>query len=125
MKKISEIFKKCFRYQNPSSLAEDLFNTNQTKNNQIVNQATDSINELRNAVIRKEIPENENPNKIKITEKILNFNNQQEGKELKIITPKQMLQRLPINLAQVKVIIQKIYQMKSNKLFIHCIQELF
>ena len=34
-------------------LAEDLVNTNQTKNNQIVNQAIDSINVLRNAVIRK------------------------------------------------------------------------
>ena len=34
-------------------LAEDLFHTNMTKNNQIVNKAIDSINESRNAVIRK------------------------------------------------------------------------
>ena len=33
-----------------------------------------------------------------------------KGKGLKILTPKQMLQRLPIALAQVKlVIIQKVY----------------
>ena len=59
-------------------LAEDLFNTDQTKNNQIVNQAIDSVNELKNAVTEKENPENENSNKIiDITEKIFRFNNQQ------------------------------------------------
>ena len=58
---------------------------------------------LRNAIIRKEIPENENPNKIvNIVKKILDFNKQQKGKGIKILTPKQMLQRLPIALAQVK-----------------------
>ena len=34
--------------------------------------------------------------------KILNFNKQQKGTRLKILTPKQMLQRLLIALAQVK-----------------------
>ena len=59
--------------------------------------------DLRNAIIRKDIPENENPNKIvHIVEKILDFNKQQKGKGIKILTPKQMLQRLPIALAQVK-----------------------
>ena len=38
---------------------------------------------------------------INIVEKTLDFNKQQ-GKGLKILTPKQMLQRLPIALAQVK-----------------------
>ena len=33
---------------------------------------------------------------------IIEINNQQKGKGLKILTPKQMLQRLPISLAQVK-----------------------
>ena len=37
-----------------------------------------------------------------IVEKILNFNKQQKGKGIKTLTPKQMLQRLPIALAQVK-----------------------
>ena len=68
-------------------LAEDLFNTNQIKNNQIVNQAVDPINELRNAVTRKEIPENENPKEITdITERILNFNDQSEGARVKTLT---------------------------------------
>ena len=43
-------------------------------------------------------------------------------KGTKILTPKQMLQRLPIAFAQAKTgNIQKIYQMKSGKLFILCI----
>ena len=37
-----------------------------------------------------------------IVEKILNLEKQQKGKGIKILTPKQMLQRLPIALAQVK-----------------------
>ena len=70
--------------------------------------------DLRNTIIRNEILENENPNKIVITvEKLLNFNKQKNGKwlpsdlakQLKILTPKRMLQRLPIpsKIAQVKV----------------------
>ena len=39
---------------------------------------------------------------IGIVKKILNFNNQQKGERLKVLTPQQMLQRLPIALAQVK-----------------------
>ena len=53
---------------------------------------------------RKEILGNENPYKVTdIIEEILNFNKQQKGKEPKILTPKQMFQRLPIALAQVYV----------------------
>ena len=46
----------------------------------------------------------EQPNKIlKIVEEILEFNKQnQSGKGLKILTPNQMLSRLPIFLAQLK-----------------------
>ena len=54
---------------------------------------------------RAEVPENPNvnPNKIiGIAEKLLNFNNQQKGERLKILTFKQILQRLPIAPAQVK-----------------------
>ena len=59
--------------------------------------------DLRNAIIRKEIPLNENPNKIvDIADKILDVNKQQKGKGLKILTPKQMLQKLPTALAHVK-----------------------
>ena len=37
-----------------------------------------------------------------LLKKFLDFNAQQKGKGLKILSPKQILQRLPISLAQVK-----------------------
>ena len=75
------------KYQNSSFSAKDLLKTKQVKNNQIVNQAIYSINELRNAVIRKQ-----NLNKIiSVVEKIINFNNKLKDKGLKILTLKQML----------------------------------
>ena len=49
--------------------------------------------------------ENEGPESIvEIVEKILNFNkqNQQKGKGLKLLTPNQMLNGLPITLAQLQ-----------------------
>ena len=80
----SEILNKYFRYQNSSFLANYLIETNQSKNNAIINQTVDSINELKNAVSKKEIPENENENKIiDIVQKILEFNNQKKEQELK------------------------------------------
>ena len=54
---------------------------------------------LRNSVNSKNIPESENPKKIvEVVEKILDFNKQQKGKGIKIISSKQMLQRLPMRL---------------------------
>ena len=51
----------------------------------------------------KKNPKNENSNKmVDIAKKILEFNNQQKETELKILNPLQMLQKLPIALAQVK-----------------------
>ena len=68
--------------------------------------------DLRNPIIIGAIPENENPNKIvNIVEKPLDVNKKQKGKrlaldfyrsQLKILSPKQMLQRLQIALPQVK-----------------------
>ena len=59
--------------------------------------------DIRNAIIRKQIPENENPNKIvDIVVTTLDFNKQPKDKEIKILTSKQMLQRLPVELAQLK-----------------------
>ena len=56
-----------------------------------------------NAINKKVILENENPNKIvNIVEKIFGFNKQQKGKGIDILTHKQMFQRLPMVLAQVK-----------------------
>ena len=58
---------------------------------------------LRNVINKKKVTQNENPDKIiNIVERILDFNKWQRGKGLKISTPKQMLQKLPVALAQVK-----------------------
>ena len=45
-------------------LAAYLFKANQVKNNQIINQFSHLINELRSSIIKKGILKNENPNKI-------------------------------------------------------------
>ena len=75
----------------------------QNKNKKLVNNINNGSIDLRNNINRKEVPENGNPEKIaNIVEKILDFNNQRKGKGIKILTPEQMLQRLPIALAQVK-----------------------
>ena len=45
----------------------------------------------------------EQPERIlKIVKEILEFNRQQQGQGLKILTPNQMLSRLPVTLAQLK-----------------------
>ena len=50
-----------------------------------------------------EIPQNENPKKVaNIYENILLFNEKQNGRGLKKVTPKQMVQILSIALTQVK-----------------------
>ena len=109
-----KIFWKYSKYQNPSFLTKYLIRAKQVKNKQLVNNRTDELIDLRNTINKKEISENENPNKIvDIVENILGFNQQQNGKghprikifdrtRIKMLTPKQTLQRLPIALAQVK-----------------------
>ena len=65
--------------------------------------------------LSKEERENKNPDKIvEIVEDILRFIKQkQEGRGIKMLTPKQMLSRLPISLPQLKQgIIQKNLKMK-------------
>ena len=118
-----EIFEGYFFNHAPLFSAKELYNNNQNVNDQIVRNINDSLTELKKTNTEN-IPKNENPNKIVyIVEKILNFNKQQKGKgllsnlacvakvsdpkvsdhsNLKILTLKQTLQRLPIALAQVK-----------------------
>ena len=92
-----------FSFKNPFLLVKDLIRATQAKNKQLVNNVNDGLIDLRNSIIRKEILENENLNKIvDIVEKVLDFNKQQKSKGIKILTPKQMLQRSPIPLAQIK-----------------------
>ena len=53
--------------------------------------------DFRNSIIKKNIHENKNPHEIVDID-----NKQQKGKGIKILTPKQMLQILPLAFAQVK-----------------------
>ena len=53
-----------FGYHTPSFLSIGLYKVNKNKNEKIANQSNDSLIKLRNPVVRKEIPENENPNKV-------------------------------------------------------------
>ena len=59
-----ETFWNYFMYQNRSFLAKDLIVAKQAKNEQLVNNINGELIDLRNAIIKKEIPENKNPNKI-------------------------------------------------------------
>ena len=77
-----------------------------TKNNELVNKIHSGLEDLKEEIknmSKKEI-KIKNPDKIvEIVEMILKFNKQnQQGKGLKILTPNQMLSRLPIALAQLK-----------------------
>ena len=88
-------------------MAKKLYDTkSKNKNNELVELIKNRWSDLKDKI--KEMSEDEKeiekPNKIlKIVEEILEFNKQnQSGKGLKILTPNQMLSRLPITLAQLK-----------------------
>ena len=98
------MFKKHFNFVSPTVLAKLLYNTiNKKKNNVIKSGIIDLKDEIKK--MSKEEIENEKPDKIlKVVEEILKFKKQkQQGLGLKILTPNQMLSRLPITLAQLKV----------------------
>ena len=69
----------------------------------MINSGLKDLNEEINKMSKEE-RKIEKPDKIvKIVKKILRFNQQnQKEKGLKILTPSQMISRLPINLAQLK-----------------------
>ena len=69
----------------------------------IINSGLKDLKEEIKKMSEEEI-NTEKPDKIvKIVRKILNFNKQnQEGKGIKMLTPNQMLSRLPISLAQLQ-----------------------
>ena len=67
----------------------------------IIDGLRDLKEEITNVTEEEKNPEK--PNEIEdIVENILVFNRQQQGQDLKILTPNQMLSRLPISLAQLK-----------------------
>ena len=65
-------------------LAKDLIRASQAKNEQLVNNINGGLIDLRNAIIRRETSENENPNKIvHIVEKFLTLINNKKINKLK------------------------------------------
>ena len=105
-----ELFEKHFNVVAPTVLAKKLYETkDKKKNNELVNVIKSGLIDLKDEIkkLSKEEIEIEKPDKIlKIVEEILNFDKkiqkQSGGQGLKILTPNQMLSRLPITLAQLK-----------------------
>ena len=100
-----ELFKKHFSNQMPYEMLKHLHDLNdKMKNNLLVKTIKSGLIDLKNEI--KKMSEDEikieKPYEIvDIVEKILEFNKQnQEGQGLKILTPSQMLSRLPISLTQ-------------------------
>ena len=88
-------------------MLEHLNETNDIeKNNKLVNVINSGLKDFKEEIkkMSKEEKEIEDPESIvEIVEEILKFNEQnQQGEGIKILTPNQMLSRLPITLAQLK-----------------------
>ena len=104
----NEIFTKYFKVKRPSDMLVFLNKTNDTEGtNQLVNLINSGLKSLKEEIqkMSKEEIEIEKPyNIVKVVEKILKFNeqNQQKGQGIKILTPNQMVNRLPIALAQLQ-----------------------
>ena len=103
-----ELFKKYFKGQSPSDMLVFLKKNNDTEmKNKLVNLINSGLKDLEKEIkkMSKAEIDNEKPDKIvNIIQKILKFNeqNQQEGQDIKILTPNQMLNRLPIAFAQLQ-----------------------
>ena len=88
-------------------MLKTVYNTNdKKKNNDLVIMIKSGLSDLKKEIenMSEEEKEIEKPNVIiDIVEKIIEFDKQkQEGQGLKILTPNQILSRLPISLAQLK-----------------------
>ena len=84
-----------------------LYQTNdKKKNHELVNMINSGIEDLKKEIeeMSEEEKENEKPDKIvEVVREIIKFNKQnQEWKGIKILTPNQMLSRLPVSLAKLE-----------------------
>ena len=100
------MFKKHFDYSTPVDLAKKLLGIKDAnKNNKYVEKIKNRWNNLKDEIkeMSKEEIKIEKPNEmLKIIDNIIDFNKEvqkQQGSGLKILTPNQMLSRLPITLA--------------------------
>ena len=87
-------------------MLKSLYKANTSQNHELVSLINSGLKDLKEEIKNMSEKERkiEKPDKIvKIVEEILNFNKQkQEGQGIKILTPNQMLSRLPISLAQLQ-----------------------
>ena len=84
-------------------MLDNLCSLDNVKKDEVTEKISNNLEHLHDKV--KELPLNERAEEKKILktfEVILEFNRQQRGKRLKILTPNQRLSRLPISLAQLK-----------------------
>ena len=96
------------KYQNPSDMYKKLYETKGKRNKNQVYSIKEISDKIKKAT--KNVPKDkvfnikENEKIINIVEHILYFNQleQLKGEGLKILTPNQMLSRLPITLAKLK-----------------------
>ena len=101
------MFKNYFKFESPTALTEQLYKIkNKNKNDELVNVMKSGLIDLKDEIekMSKEEKKIKKPNEIvNIVEEILEFNRKKQlGGGLKILTPDQMLSRLPITLAQLK-----------------------
>ena len=103
----NDLFKKHFDFSTPIDLAKELFERKDAnKKSLIVEEIKNRWSNLKDKIeeMSKEEIKNEKPDEISgIISEIIHFNEEvqkQQGSGLKILTPDQMLSRLPITLAQ-------------------------
>ena len=104
----NELFKKHFSsFGKPGDMFDLLYDINdKEKNSELVSVINSGLKELEEEI--KKMSENERKNEksdeiVRIVKRILRFTNQKKKEQgLKILTPNQMLSRLPITLGQLK-----------------------
>ena len=103
----NELLNYYFTYLNPNIMLERLRDASDEKNKDMVESINKKLTKMKNIV--KNVPKDkvsrveENEKIIDIVERILELNSEKQlGLGLKILTPNQMLSRLPITLAQLK-----------------------
>ena len=106
-KKNRMLFNYYFDYLSPDIMFKRLRDVSDKKNKNLVESIDKNLTKMKNII--KNVPKDEvsrveeNEEIIDIVEKILELNSKKEsGKGLKILTPNQMLSRLPVTLAQLK-----------------------
>ena len=102
-----ELFKKYFNFQRPSDMLMLLNKTkDKEKNNELVKVIISGLKDLKEKIKKMseaEIEIEDPESIVKIVEEILKFNEQnQQGQGSKILTPNQMLSRLPTALAKLQ-----------------------